>query len=171
MLPTQSYVSELVEHFMDGTIAIPEIQRDVVWKPDQVMINAQRKTNNTNMKRIPYIGLVLVSAILAGCGTSPARTASASRKARAAAADYGPYPANYQQLIADEIAGHIVSVSTPYKALGRTPELTGWQVTVTTSDTSTGPSTRITLTMTDYVVIRDGSVVYVGDNLHRKMKQ
>jgi Protein of unknown function DUF262 len=36
MLPTQKYVSELVEEFADGTLAIPEIQRDVVWKPDQV---------------------------------------------------------------------------------------------------------------------------------------
>ena len=36
MLPTQKYVSELVEEFMDGSLAIPEIQRDVVWKPDQV---------------------------------------------------------------------------------------------------------------------------------------
>ena len=36
MLPTQKYVSELVDEFMDGSLAIPEIQRDVVWKPDQV---------------------------------------------------------------------------------------------------------------------------------------
>src|SRR5439155_17114508 len=36
MLPTQKYVSDLVEEFMDGSLAIPEIQRDVVWKPDQV---------------------------------------------------------------------------------------------------------------------------------------
>jgi uncharacterized protein with ParB-like and HNH nuclease domain len=36
MLPTQNYVSDLVGQFMDGSLAIPEIQRDVVWKPDQV---------------------------------------------------------------------------------------------------------------------------------------
>jgi len=36
MLPTQKQVSELVEEFMDGSLAIPEIQRDVVWTPDQV---------------------------------------------------------------------------------------------------------------------------------------
>jgi hypothetical protein len=36
MLPTQKRVSDLVEEFMEGSLAIPEIQRDVVWKPDQV---------------------------------------------------------------------------------------------------------------------------------------
>src|ERR1700687_1333543 len=36
MLTAQKYVSDLVEEFMDGTLAIPEIQRDVVWKQDQV---------------------------------------------------------------------------------------------------------------------------------------
>jgi hypothetical protein len=35
-LTAQNYVSDLVEQFMEGTLAIPEIQRDVVWKPDQV---------------------------------------------------------------------------------------------------------------------------------------
>jgi len=36
MLTAQKYVSDLVEEFMEGSLAIPEIQRDVVWKPDQV---------------------------------------------------------------------------------------------------------------------------------------
>jgi hypothetical protein len=36
MLSTQRYVSDLVKQFHDGSLAIPEIQRDVVWKPDQV---------------------------------------------------------------------------------------------------------------------------------------
>jgi hypothetical protein len=36
MLPTQKQVSDLVKEFADGFLAIPEIQRDVVWKPDQV---------------------------------------------------------------------------------------------------------------------------------------
>jgi len=37
MLPTLQYsVNDLVEQFTDGSLATPEIQRDVVWKPDQV---------------------------------------------------------------------------------------------------------------------------------------
>jgi len=37
MLPTLQYtVSDLVEQFTEGSLAVPEIQRDVVWKPDQV---------------------------------------------------------------------------------------------------------------------------------------
>ena len=36
LLPTQRSVSQLVEHFSSGEIAVPEIQRDVVWKPEQV---------------------------------------------------------------------------------------------------------------------------------------
>lgn len=36
LLPTQYTVRQLVELFASGEIAIPEIQRDVVWKPDQV---------------------------------------------------------------------------------------------------------------------------------------
>jgi len=36
LLPTQWPVSKLMELFETGQIAVPEIQRDVVWKPDQV---------------------------------------------------------------------------------------------------------------------------------------
>src|SRR5216683_6883188 len=36
LMPTQLAVSRLVSEFADGHLAIPEIQRDVVWKPDQV---------------------------------------------------------------------------------------------------------------------------------------
>jgi hypothetical protein len=37
MLPTLQYtVDNLIEQFVEGSLAIPEIQRDVVWKPDQV---------------------------------------------------------------------------------------------------------------------------------------
>lgn len=36
LMPTQKPVSELVREFSEGYLAIPEIQRDVVWKPDQV---------------------------------------------------------------------------------------------------------------------------------------
>ena len=36
LLPTQYTVSKLVELFSSGDIAVPEIQRDVVWKPEQV---------------------------------------------------------------------------------------------------------------------------------------
>src|SRR4051794_33168625 len=36
LIPTQLAVSQLVSEFASGHLAIPEIQRDVVWKPDQV---------------------------------------------------------------------------------------------------------------------------------------
>lgn len=36
LIPTQKAVSQLVSDFAEGYLAIPEIQRDVVWKPDQV---------------------------------------------------------------------------------------------------------------------------------------
>lgn len=36
LIPTQMSVSQLVEMFQRGKIAIPEIQRDVVWKAEQV---------------------------------------------------------------------------------------------------------------------------------------
>lgn len=36
LIPTQKPVADLVREFSDGDLAIPEIQRDVVWKPDQV---------------------------------------------------------------------------------------------------------------------------------------
>jgi len=36
LLPTQHTVSRLIELFSSGEIAIPEIQRDVVWKAEQV---------------------------------------------------------------------------------------------------------------------------------------
>ena len=36
MLPTQKQVSDFGKEFADGFLAIPEIQRDVVWKPDRV---------------------------------------------------------------------------------------------------------------------------------------
>ena len=37
MLPTLQYtVNDLAVQFAGGSLAIPEIQRDVVWKPDQV---------------------------------------------------------------------------------------------------------------------------------------
>jgi len=36
LLPTVKSISELIEDFESGNIAIPEIQRDVVWKAEQV---------------------------------------------------------------------------------------------------------------------------------------
>lgn len=36
LIPTQKPVTDLVREFAEGDLAIPEIQRDVVWKPDQV---------------------------------------------------------------------------------------------------------------------------------------
>ncbi len=36
LITAQKSVSEIVKDFADGYLAIPEIQRDVVWKPDQV---------------------------------------------------------------------------------------------------------------------------------------
>jgi len=36
LITAQKAVSEVVKDFADGYLAIPEIQRDVVWKPDQV---------------------------------------------------------------------------------------------------------------------------------------
>src|SRR2546423_204812 len=36
LMTTNFPVTQLVNDFADGTLAIPEIQRDVVWKPDQV---------------------------------------------------------------------------------------------------------------------------------------
>ena len=36
LMPTNIAVPQLVSEFADGNLAIPEIQRDVVWKPDQV---------------------------------------------------------------------------------------------------------------------------------------
>jgi hypothetical protein len=36
LIPTQLSVSELMDDFFKGRIAIPEIQRDVVWDSDQV---------------------------------------------------------------------------------------------------------------------------------------
>jgi len=36
LLPTQWSISKLIKYFEDGNIAIPEIQRDVVWDSDQV---------------------------------------------------------------------------------------------------------------------------------------
>ena len=36
LIPTQRAVSQIVNDFAEGYLAIPEIQRDVVWKPDQV---------------------------------------------------------------------------------------------------------------------------------------
>lgn len=36
LIPTQKPVADLVREFSEGNITIPEIQRDVVWKPDQV---------------------------------------------------------------------------------------------------------------------------------------
>jgi hypothetical protein len=36
LITAQKSVSEVVKDFADGYLAIPEIQRDVVWKPDQV---------------------------------------------------------------------------------------------------------------------------------------
>jgi hypothetical protein len=36
LLPTQMPVSQLVDLFHRGKIAIPEIQRDVVWKAEKV---------------------------------------------------------------------------------------------------------------------------------------
>src|SRR5437763_9543189 len=36
LIPTQKPVSDLVREFSEGDLAIPEIQRDVVWKPEQV---------------------------------------------------------------------------------------------------------------------------------------
>ena len=36
LIPTQKPANELVREFAEGDLAIPEIQRDVVWKPDQV---------------------------------------------------------------------------------------------------------------------------------------
>lgn len=35
-MATQKPVTDLVREFADGSIAVPEIQRNVVWKPDQV---------------------------------------------------------------------------------------------------------------------------------------
>ncbi len=36
LMPTQQPVMQLEKDFASGDLAIPEIQRDVVWKPDQV---------------------------------------------------------------------------------------------------------------------------------------
>src|ERR1700736_3623033 len=36
LMPRHIAVPHLVSEFADGNLAIPEIQRDVVWKPDQV---------------------------------------------------------------------------------------------------------------------------------------
>jgi hypothetical protein len=36
LIPTQKAVNQIVSDFAEGYLAIPEIQRDVVWKPDQV---------------------------------------------------------------------------------------------------------------------------------------
>jgi hypothetical protein len=36
LMPTNKSISQLVEEFRTGIIGVPEIQRDVVWKPDQV---------------------------------------------------------------------------------------------------------------------------------------
>ena len=36
LLPTQEPVNRLVSWFEDGTLAIPEIQREYVWKPEKV---------------------------------------------------------------------------------------------------------------------------------------
>ena len=55
MLPTQKYVSELVEEFMDGSLAIPEIQRDVVWKPDQVKEQACNAEARSQSRAASYV--------------------------------------------------------------------------------------------------------------------
>jgi hypothetical protein len=36
LIPTQKSVSDLIDGFQSGTIAIPEIQRDIVWNSEQV---------------------------------------------------------------------------------------------------------------------------------------
>jgi hypothetical protein len=35
--PSSKTVSELIDHFTNGWLQIPEVQRDVVWEPDQVL--------------------------------------------------------------------------------------------------------------------------------------
>jgi len=36
LISTNMSVSELVDDFESGDIGVPEIQRDVVWKPEQI---------------------------------------------------------------------------------------------------------------------------------------
>ena len=55
MLPTQKYVSELVEEFMDGSLAIPEIQEDVVWEA--------RPSQRTHRVGVSVVSLWLVDLL------------------------------------------------------------------------------------------------------------
>jgi uncharacterized protein with ParB-like and HNH nuclease domain len=36
LISTNKSVAQLIQSFESGDIAVPEIQRDVVWKPDQI---------------------------------------------------------------------------------------------------------------------------------------